>query len=81
MVQVEFRSSENDIQSYEDLIVKIPSQVNDYARDLYSGSPFKYKMAGDPEISASPVRPNLAVQCDSWILCRYHALFDLCFWI
>lgn len=59
MVQVEFRSSENNVQSYEDLIVKIPSQVNDYARDLYSGSPFKYKMAGDPEISASPVRPNL----------------------
>ena len=59
MVQVNFRSSENDIQAYEDLIVKIPSQVNDYSRDLYSGSPFKYKMAGDPEISASPVRPNL----------------------
>jgi len=59
MVQVNFRSTENDIQSYEDLIVKVPGQVNDYARDLYDGSPFKYKMAGDPEISASPVRPNL----------------------
>jgi hypothetical protein len=59
MVQVSFRSSENDIQVYEDLIVKIPGQVNDYARDLYDGSPFKYKMAGDPEISTSPVRPNL----------------------
>ncbi|MCX6766383.1 MAG: hypothetical protein NT170_01195 [Candidatus Moranbacteria bacterium] len=59
MVQVSFRSSENDIQAYEDLIVKIPGQVNDYARDLYDGSPFKYKMAGDPEISASPVQPNL----------------------
>jgi len=59
MVLVKFRSKESDIQAYEDLIVKIPGQVNDYARDLYSGSPFKYKMAGDPEISASPVRPNL----------------------
>jgi len=59
MVRMSFRSSENDIQAYEDLIVKVPGQVNDYARDLYSGSPFKYKMAGDPEISASPVRPNL----------------------
>jgi hypothetical protein len=59
MVKVSFRSSENDIQAYEDLIVKIPGQVNDYARDLYGGSPFKYKMAGDPEISASPVRPSL----------------------
>lgn len=59
MVLVKFRSNETDIQAYEDLIVKIPGQVNDYARDLYSGSPFKYKMVGDPEISLSPVRPNL----------------------
>jgi hypothetical protein len=59
MVWVKFRSNENDIQAYQDLIVKIPSEVNDYARDLYGGSPFKYKMAGDPEISASPIRPNL----------------------
>jgi hypothetical protein len=59
MVQVKFRSRETDIQMYQDLIVKIPGEVNDYARDLYSGSPFKYKMAGDPEISTSPVRPNL----------------------
>jgi hypothetical protein len=59
MIRVSFRSSENDIQAYEDLIVKVPSEVNDFARDLYSGSPFKYKMASDPEISASPVRPNL----------------------
>lgn len=59
MVWVKFHSNETDIQTYEDLIVKIPGQVNEYARDLYSGSPFKYKMAGDPEISASPVRPNL----------------------
>jgi hypothetical protein len=59
MVWVKFRSNEADIQMYEDLIVKIPGQANDYTRDLYNGSPFKYKMAGDPEISASPVRPNL----------------------
>lgn len=59
MVWVKFRSSENDIQAYEDMIVKIPTQVGDYTRDLYGGAPFKYKMAGDPEISASPVRPNL----------------------
>jgi hypothetical protein len=59
MVQVKFRSNEADIQMYEDLIVKVPGEVDEYARDLYGGSPFKYKMAGDPEISASPVRPNL----------------------
>ncbi|MFA6284941.1 MAG: hypothetical protein WC643_00205 [Parcubacteria group bacterium] len=59
MVLVKFRSGGNDIRSYEDLIVKIPGQVDEYARDLYSGSPFKYKIVSDPEISASPVRPNL----------------------
>jgi hypothetical protein len=59
IIQVDFRSSENDIEAIEDLIVKIPDQIDEYARDLYSGSPFKYKLMSDPEISASPVRPNL----------------------
>jgi hypothetical protein len=59
VVRVDFRSSEKDIQAYEDLIVNIPDQVNDYARDLYGGSPFKYELIADPEISKSPVRPNL----------------------
>lgn len=59
MVQVKFRSAESDIQAFEDLIAEIPGEAGDYARDLYGGTPFKYKMAGDPEISASPVRPNL----------------------
>lgn len=59
MVLVKFRSSETDIEAVEDLIVKIPSQVAEYARDLYDGSPFKYKMAGDPEVSAKPVYPDL----------------------
>lgn len=59
IVQVDFRSSEGDIEAIEDLIVKIPAQIDEYARDLYSGSPFKYKLVSDPEISASPVRPNL----------------------
>ncbi|HLM83736.1 MAG TPA: hypothetical protein VK254_00800 [Candidatus Bathyarchaeia archaeon] len=59
MVWVKFRSSESDVRNVEDLIVKVPSQVNDFSRDLYGGSPFKYKLVSDPEISASPVRPNL----------------------
>jgi len=59
IVRVKFRSSEADIQATEDLIVKVPSQVNAYARDLYDGAPFKYKMVADPEISTSPVKPNL----------------------
>lgn len=59
IVEVKFRSGESDIQATEDLIVKIPSQISEYTRDLYDGVPFKYKMAADPEISKSPVRPNL----------------------
>jgi len=59
IVQVDFRSLESDIEAIEDLIVEIPDQIDEYARDLYSGSPFKYKLVSDPEISASPVRPNL----------------------
>ena len=59
VVLVKFRSPEENIEAVEDLIVKIPSQVDEYARDLYDGSPFKYKMVSDPEISASPTRPNV----------------------
>lgn len=59
MVLVKFRSAESDIQLIEDLIVKIPGQVDEYARDLYDGSPFKYKMASDPEISANYIKPDL----------------------
>lgn len=65
MVLVKFRSAESDIQTTEDLIVKIPSQVDEYARDLYDGSPFKYKIASDPEISARPVRPDV-IKNSSW---------------
>ena len=59
IVWVKFRSPESDIEAFEDMIVKIPAEVDEYARDLYSGSPFKYRLVSDPEISASPVRPNL----------------------
>ncbi|MDD5489600.1 MAG: hypothetical protein PHP25_02895 [Candidatus Moranbacteria bacterium] len=59
MVLVKFKAPQADIQKIEDLIVKIPSQVDEYARDLYDGSPFKYKMASDPEASANYVNPDL----------------------
>jgi hypothetical protein len=59
LVLMKFRSSQADIQAVEDLIVKIPSEVNDYARDLYDGSPFKYKMIADPEVSANYIKPDL----------------------
>jgi len=79
MILVKFRSSESSIQLIEDLIVKIPSQVDEYARDLYDGSPFKYKMAGDPEISARPVRPDV-VKNSSWGF-AIGAAFYLLFWL
>lgn len=79
MVLVKFRSAESDVQAAEDLIVKIPGQVNEYARDLYEGSPFKYKMAGDPEISARPVRPNVRGNV-SWGFAIGAALY-LLFWL
>jgi len=59
IVVVKFKSKEKDIPAIEDLIVKIPSQVNEYARDLYGGSPFKYKLVGEPEVSAGYVEPDL----------------------
>lgn len=79
MVLVKFRSAESDIQLAEDLIVKIPGQVDEYSRDLYDGSPFKYKMASDPEISARPVRPDV-VKNSSWSFAGGAALY-LLFWL
>ncbi|OGI25292.1 MAG: hypothetical protein A3J76_00065 [Candidatus Moranbacteria bacterium RBG_13_45_13] len=79
MILVKFRSPESDIQPIEDLIVKIPGQVDEYARDLYDGSPFKYKMSADPEISARPIRPNI-IENVSWGFALGAALFFL-YWI
>ena len=79
MVLVKFQSVEADIQLVEDLIVKIPSQVDEYARDLYDGSPFKYKMASDPEISIRPVRPGM-IKYSSWGFAVGAALFSL-YWL
>jgi len=59
IVLVKFKSGEKDIQAIEDLIVRIPHQVNEYARDLYGGSPFKYKLVGEPEVSTGYVEPDL----------------------
>lgn len=59
IVLVKFESAEENIQMIEDLIVKIPRQIDEYARDLYDGSPFKYKILSDPEISARPVKPDM----------------------
>jgi|GEM_PF-902269 hypothetical protein len=79
MVLVKFRSEENDIKAVEDLIVKIPEYAEEYARDLYEGSPFKYKLASDPEISARPVRPD-TVRISTWGLAIGAVLYFL-FWL
>lgn len=79
MVLVKFRVPESDIQSAEDAIVKIPGQIDEYARDLYEGSPFKYKMASDPEISLRPVRPDVVAN-STWGFMIGAALY-LLFWI
>ncbi len=79
IVLVKFRSRESDIESIEDLISKIPAQVDEYARDLYDGSPFKYKMVSDPEISARPVRPDV-VRNSSWGFAA-GAILYLLYWI
>ena len=79
MVLVKFRSLESDIEATENLVVKIPAQVNDYARDLYDGSPFKYKIAADPEISARPARPSVVAN-STWGFMIGAALYFL-FWL
>lgn len=58
-VAVNFESAEEDLSEIEDVIVNLPRQLAEYTRDIYGGSPFKYLLASDPEISSRPVRPNV----------------------
>lgn len=58
-VQVNFETRQGDIQTVEDLIVKIPDSLASYSRDIYQGSPFKYLMVSDPETSVHPLKPNM----------------------
>lgn len=59
-IAVAFYAQNNEQTIVQDSIVRVPMAVADYARDLYGGSPFKYKLLSDPEISVGPVKPNLA---------------------
>jgi hypothetical protein len=59
VIEVIFLSTLSERIAVEDAIAGIPQAVSDYARDLYGGSPFKYKLLSDPEISPGPARPNL----------------------
>lgn len=58
-VEINFAGKESDIQTIEDEIVKLPGDISSYARDIYGGSPFKYLILSDPEISQKPIRPNV----------------------
>lgn len=59
-IAISFYASQSGEKVAEDSIVRVPAAVADYARDLYSGMPFKYKLISDPEISVGPVKPNLS---------------------
>src|SRR4030042_5176058 len=59
-IAVAFYAQNNEQIAIEDVIVRVPEALADYTRDLYGGSPFKYKLLSDPEISTGPVKPNLA---------------------
>ena len=58
-VEVNFVGKESDLQTIEDGIVKLPGDISSFARDIYGGSPFKYLILSDPEISQKPIRPNV----------------------
>jgi hypothetical protein len=58
-VSVIYIAGEADLKAAEDAIVQMPEKIATHARDIYSGSPFKYILVSDPEISQSPEKPNL----------------------
>lgn len=58
-VEINFAGKEADLETIENAIVKLPENISSYARDIYGGSPFKYLILSDPEISQKPIRPNV----------------------
>lgn len=58
-VEINFAGKDVDLETIENVIVKLPENISSYARDIYGGSPFKYLILSDPEISQKPVRPNI----------------------
>ncbi len=57
-IEISFLATQEEVAMVEDAIVRIPEAVFEYTRDVYEGSPFKYRLLSDPEMSVSPVRPN-----------------------
>jgi len=58
-VEINFIGRGNDIETIENIIAKLPENISIYSRDIYGGSPFKYLLVSDPEVSAQPVRPDV----------------------
>lgn len=58
-IAVAFLARKNEQTAVEDVLVRAPAALADYTRDLYGGSPFKYKFLSDPEVSVGPVKPDL----------------------
>ena len=56
---VSFLSPQSDITSTEDLLVKMPQNIAEYAKEIYGGSPFKYLLISDPDVSENPVQPDI----------------------
>ncbi|HBB37017.1 MAG: hypothetical protein UX02_C0002G0222 [Candidatus Moranbacteria bacterium GW2011_GWC1_45_18] len=58
-IAVDFLAAKDDVTAIEDIAVLIPNEISEYSRDLYGGTPFKYELLSDPEVSAKNVRPDL----------------------
>jgi capsular polysaccharide biosynthesis protein len=58
-VAVIFLAQDADVKAAEDSIVAFPDKIATHTRDLYSGQPFKYILVSDPEVSGSPVKPDI----------------------
>jgi hypothetical protein len=78
-VAVIYLAGEADIKAAEDSITSMSEKIASHARDIYSGSPFKYILVSDPEISQSPEKPDV-VQNVLWGFALGFALYFL-YWV
>ena len=61
VVEISFLVQDDERSAAEDAISRVPMALADYTRDIYDGSPFKYRLLSDPETSSGPVKPNLTI--------------------
>ncbi len=79
VVAASYLAGNTDIQKTEDILVTFPDKLAGYSRDLYGGQPFKYLLVSDPEVSPSPVKPDL-IKNSLWGFAA-GALLYLLYWI